>query len=63
LLWEKYSTQFISIYLSFIVNQAILINVNHVEICSWNQPVLGNEGRVFCSGKQWEPINGVQTHN
>jgi len=41
--------EFILIYFSAIVKQAIFANVNHARICSWNQPVLSNEGKVSCS--------------
>jgi len=35
--------------------------INHIQICSWNQPVLSKEGKVACSRKQWG-LDGVWTH-
>ena len=29
-------------------------------ICSWNQPVLSNKGKVSCSRKQWGPLIGLE---
>ena len=34
--------------------------VNHAQIRSWNQPVLSNEGKVSCSGKQRGPLLGLE---
>jgi len=28
--------------------------LNHARICTWNQPVLSNEGKDYCSNKQRE---------
>jgi len=39
---------------SSIVKQVLFAYVNHAQICSWNQPVLSNEGKVYCSRKQRE---------
>ena len=33
-----------------------LVSVNHTKICSWNQTVLSNEGKVSSSRKQREPL-------
>jgi len=33
---------------------------NHAQIRSWNQPVLGNEGKVSCSRKQGDALSVVQ---
>jgi len=48
------------IYISLIVKQALFAYVNHARICFWNQPVLSNESKVSCSGKQWEPLMGLE---
>jgi len=32
----------------------LLIQINFMQICSWNQPVLRNEGKVSYVRKQWE---------
>jgi len=32
-----------------IVKQGTFAYGNHAQICSWNQPVLSNEGKVSCS--------------
>ena len=29
---------------------------NHAQFSSWNQPVLSNEGKVYCSSEQQEPL-------
>ena len=42
------------------MKQAIFAYVNHEQICSWNQPVLSNKGKVACSRKQWEPFMGFK---
>ena len=34
----------------------------HSRICSWNQPVLSNDCKVSCSGKQWLVHDCVSTH-
>ena len=33
---------------------------NHPRICSWNQPVLSNKGKVSCSRKQRGPLMGLE---
>jgi len=38
------------------VKQALFAYVNHAKFCSWNQPVLSNEGNAFCSRKQRGPL-------
>jgi len=38
------------------VKQVLLANVNHAQICSWNQPVLSNEETTGA-------FDGVQTHD
>ena len=47
-------------YFSLIVKQAILTYVNHAQMHSWNQPVLSNEGKEFCSRKQRQPLMGLE---
>jgi len=42
------------------VKQGLLASVNHAQICSWNQPVLSNDGRVYCLRKQREPLIGFK---
>jgi len=42
------------------VKQAIFAEVNYAHICSWNQPVLSNEGKVSCSRKQRMPLMGLE---
>jgi len=34
--------------------------VNQVRICSWNQPLLSNEGKYSCSMKQPVPLKGFE---
>ena len=48
------------VYFSSIMKQALFAYVNHIWICSWNQPVLSNEGKVSCSKKQWEILMGFK---
>ena len=43
-------------YLSSIVKQAMFAYVIHARIRSLNQPVLSNEGKVYCSRKQRGPL-------
>jgi len=57
---EKWLVLFILIYFSLIVKQALFAYVNHAQICSWNQPVLSNEGKISCSRKQLEPLMGLE---
>ena len=46
---------------SLIVKQAIFADVNHAWIrSSWDQPVLSNEGKVYCSRKQRGPLIGLE---
>ena len=46
---------------SLIVKQAIFADVNHAWIrSSWDQPVLSNEGKVYCSRKQRGPLMGLE---
>ena len=33
---------------------------NHARIRSWNQPVLSNKGKVYCSRKQRGPLMGLK---
>ena len=33
---------------------------NHARICSWNQPVLSNKGKVSCSRKQLGSLMGLE---
>jgi len=40
------------------MKQAMFASVNHVQIRSWNQPVLSNESKVSCSSKQRETLLG-----
>jgi len=42
------------------VKQALSAYVNHPPIRSWNQPVLSNKSKVFCSRKQLEPLMGLK---
>ena len=51
---------FILIYFSSIEKQAFL--ANHARIRSWNEPVLSNESKVSCEGKQWggEAMMGLE---
>ena len=51
--------QFMLIYFSLIVKQAIYL-LNHARIRSWKQPVLSNESKVSCSRKQWRPLMGLE---
>ena len=51
-----YLFQFILIYFSLIVKRAIFAYVNLAQICSSNQPVLSNEGKISSSRKQCEPL-------
>jgi len=44
------------------VKQAILTNVNHIWICSWNQPILCNESS-FLFKKTTGAFGVAQTHN
>ena len=51
----------ILIYFSLIVKQAICAYVNHARICSWNPPVLSNEGKCkSCSNLFMEPTSTKQ---
>jgi len=44
-------------YLTLFGPQFILVQLrNHTRICSWNQPVLSNKGKVSCSRKQRGPL-------
>ena len=52
--------EFILIYYSSILKQAIFAYVNHARIRSWNQPVLSDEGWVSCLRKQQEPLVGLK---
>ena len=45
---------------SLIVKQGLFANVDKARICSWNKPVLSNEGKVSCSRKQREPLMGFE---
>ena len=47
-------------YFSLIVKQAILTYVNHAQMHSWNQPVLSNEGKEFCSRIQRQSLMGLE---
>ena len=38
----------------------MLMLIDHAPICSWNQPVLSNEFKVYCSRKQQEPFMGFE---
>ena len=42
------------------MKQATFDYVNHDRIRSWNQPVLSNEGKVYCSRKQRELLKGLK---
>jgi len=44
------------------MKQPFFANLNHARICSRNQPVLSNEGKVFCSRKQPKPLMRLETH-
>ena len=52
--------KFTLIYFSSIVKQAIFAYVNHAQMGSWNQLVLGNEGKVSCSRKQQQLLMGLE---
>ena len=41
----------------------LVFNVNHDWICSWNQPVLSNESKVFCSRKTMGTFDVVRTQD
>ena len=45
--------------LKFYCETSLFAYVNHVQISSWNQPVLSNECNVFCSRKQWKSMTGL----
>jgi len=34
--------------------------MKHACVCSWNQPVLSNDGKVACSTKQRESLIGFE---
>ena len=58
---QLFYSQFILMYFSLIVKQAIFAYVNHARFRSWNQPVLSYQSKVSCLRKQRGTLMGLNS--